>query len=155
MSISSPGYCSALGQPDVIKERVKEKIPLACGQLSAVGSPAPNPGGPSQIPGSSPWSPPPWAYRPPASRRNPGCSSHNGCGCLVHMRHNPSLPRQSRAVAADRGCVRIDSCSCGAPRRMHQAGCSRSNTGETGNDSASRIEAYTREDNKTEERGEK
>lgn len=57
-------------------------------------------------------------------------------------------------MAADRGCARIDSCSCGAPRRTRQAGCSPSNTGETGNDSASRTEACTGERGKIEEREE-
>lgn len=130
----------------------KNNLPLACGQLSVTGSPTPNPGGLSRIPGSSPWSQPPWVYRPPVSGRNLDCSSRSECGCPAHTRHKLILPRQSRAVATDRGCVRIGSCNCGAPLRIHQAGCSLSNTGETGSGSASRTGSCTggtREQKKT------
>lgn len=125
------------GQPD--------HLPPACGQLSAAGSPAPNPGGPSQIPGSSQWSRPPLACRRPASRRSLGCSFHNECGCPVHTQHMPLLPRRCRAAAADRGCVHTGSCKCEAPPRIHQAGCSLSSTGGTGSDSASRTGSCIRD----------
>lgn len=113
-------------------------LPPACGLLSAAGTPAPNPGGPSQIPGSSRWSRPPWACRRPASGRNRGCSSRSECGCRPHTQRRPVPRRRCRVAAADRGCVHTGSCKCEAPPRTRRAGCSRSSTAATGGDSASR-----------------
>lgn len=129
----------------MLKTSQRDSPPPACGRLSAAGTPAPNPGGPSQTPGSSRWSRPPWACRRPASGQSLGCSSRSECGCPVHTQHRLVLPRRCRAAAADRGCAHTGSCKCEAPLRIHPAGCSLSSTGGTGSDSASRTESCTRD----------
>lgn len=153
-SIFLPNYCSKTAPLLVsltsLKKRNNKVIPLACGLLFGVSSPAPNPGGPFQSQGSSLSSLPPWVCKAPVSEQSPSCSCRIWRGCLMHMLRRTSLPQWCRVEAADRGCAHIGSYSCGAPLRILQVGCSLSSTGETGNGRARKTEACTRKWKETE-----
>lgn len=139
---------SGLCQPSIIKYKVKRKAPPACGQPSAADIPTPGLAGPFQIPDSSPSSPPPSVYSLLASGRNPGYTSHSGCGCPERTLHKPSPPRRHKGRAVDTGCGQTYSYSYGAPRKTPRAGCFQSSRVETGSDSTSTTEACGKEKRK-------